>query len=188
LPPNIIFPQSSSSPQLTRTTQQRTLALDPTPILQFAAFSLLSTPLNCAWQEWLEARFPSKPGATRAPPAPTSKDEKPAPDSTTPSPSSSIGGVDPRNTAIKFALDQTLGAAFNTILFVVGISLIKGKGWDASVKAVGEDGMDIYWAGVKLWPAVSLLSFTLIPVKRRVLFGCLVGVVWGIILSLKVAK
>lgn len=48
--------------------------------------------------------------------------------------------------------------------------------------------MPIYWAGLKLWPAVSLISFTLIPVEKRVVFGSIVGVAWGIFLSLQAAK
>ena len=39
-------------------------------------------------------------------------------------------------------------------------------------------------AGYKLWPLVSLLQFTVIPVQQRVVVGSLVGVGWGIFLSL----
>lgn len=39
-------------------------------------------------------------------------------------------------------------------------------------------------AGYKVWPLVSLLSFTVIPADKRVLFGSLVGVGWGVFLSL----
>lgn len=39
-------------------------------------------------------------------------------------------------------------------------------------------------AGLKLWPLVSLLNFTVVPVERRILVGSLVGVGWGIYLSL----
>jgi len=34
--------------------------------------------------------------------------------------------IDIKNTAIKFALDQTLGAMFNTVLFIAGIGALKG--------------------------------------------------------------
>lgn len=39
-------------------------------------------------------------------------------------------------------------------------------------------------AGYKLWPLVSLLNFTVVPFQYRMLVGGLVGVVWGIFLSL----
>ena len=39
-------------------------------------------------------------------------------------------------------------------------------------------------AGYRLWPLVSLLSFTVVPFERRMVFGGLVGMGWGIFLSL----
>jgi protein Mpv17 len=35
-----------------------------------------------------------------------------------------------------------------------------------------------------LWPLVSLISLTLVPVERRMVFGSIIGVGWGIFLSL----
>jgi protein Mpv17 len=51
---------------------------------------------------------------------------------------------------------------------------------------MAQDFLDIYTSGVKLWPAVSLVSFVAIPADRRVIFGTLAGVVWNIILSFKI--
>ena len=42
-------------------------------------------------------------------------------------------------------------------------------------------------SGLKLWPMVSLLNFTVVPVNRRVVVGSLVGLFWGIYLSLMVS-
>lgn len=39
-------------------------------------------------------------------------------------------------------------------------------------------------AGLKLWPAVSIISFTMIPAERRVVFGSLVALGWNIFLGL----
>jgi len=39
-------------------------------------------------------------------------------------------------------------------------------------------------SGWKLWPLVSLLNFTLVPVEKRVLVGNIVGLLWGVYLSL----
>jgi protein Mpv17 len=39
-------------------------------------------------------------------------------------------------------------------------------------------------AGWKLWPAVSILNFTVVPVQHRILVGSVVGLFWGIFLSL----
>jgi len=40
--------------------------------------------------------------------------------------------------------------------------------------------------GYKFWPLISLISFVWVPVDKRVVFGCSVGVIWGIYLSLAV--
>jgi hypothetical protein len=42
-------------------------------------------------------------------------------------------------------------------------------------------------AGLKLWPFVSILNFTVVPADKRLLVGSLFGVVWGIYLSLMAA-
>jgi hypothetical protein len=39
-------------------------------------------------------------------------------------------------------------------------------------------------AGLKLWPLVSILNFTVVPVDQRLLVGSLFGVVWAVYLSL----
>jgi len=43
----------------------------------------------------------------------------------------------------------------------------------------------MYVAGAKVWPAASLISFAFVPVERRVIFGALIGVAWGVFLSLR---
>lgn len=40
-------------------------------------------------------------------------------------------------------------------------------------------------AGYKLWPLVSLLNFTVVPVERRVVVASVVGLGWGVYLALK---
>ena len=47
-----------------------------------------------------------------------------------------------------------------------------------------KDTLPIMLAGARLWPLVSLISFSLVPVEKRVVFGGAVGVVWGVYLSL----
>ena len=49
-----------------------------------------------------------------------------------------------------------------------------------------QDTLPLMLAGYKLWPLVSLLSFTVIPPEKRVIFGSLIGVGWGVFLSLAV--
>lgn len=43
-------------------------------------------------------------------------------------------------------------------------------------------------AGYKLWPAVSLLNYTVVPMEKRVVVGSLVGLGWGIYLAMRSAN
>ncbi|MCJ1314999.1 hypothetical protein MMC15_000313 [Xylographa vitiligo] len=93
------------------------LGLDFIAILQYLASTLLLTPPNFKWQEYLEAAFPGYPEQKGKQKIKLDNDGK---------------GVvveqklDLRNTAIKFTLDQTAGAALNTSLFLFIIKLLRG--------------------------------------------------------------
>ncbi|KKY21961.1 putative integral membrane mpv17 pmp22 [Phaeomoniella chlamydospora] len=88
------------------------------------------------------------------------------------------------NTAKKFAYDQTLGALLNTIAFIVGMGLLKGKTTSTIVADVQKDFWPITTNGLKLWPLVSLFNFAVVPVEKRVIVGGIVGIGWGVYLSL----
>jgi hypothetical protein len=99
-----------------------------------------------------------------------------------------------RNVFIKFLLDQTLGAMVNTLMFLVFMGYVNEPGAAAGkiepLQAVVKEINDKFWPmildGYKFWPIVSLISFVWVPVDKRVVFGCSVGVLWGIYLSLMV--
>ena len=89
-----------------------------------------------------------------------------------------------RNTAIKFALDQTIGAAANTVLFIAGIALLRGESFAAIQQSIQAQFLPMIFAGQKLWPLVSILQFTVVPFEWRTLVGSFVGLLWGVYLSL----
>ena len=100
-----------------------------------------------------------------------------------------------RNILIKFILDQTVGAVFNTLMFLVFMGYINDNGAAAGQKAgtwgnieaeIREKFYPMIMDGYKFWPLVSLVSFLWVPVDKRVVFGCSAGVLWGIYLSLMV--
>lgn len=89
------------------------------------------------------------------------------------------------NTAIKFVLDQTIGAAVNTILFSLAIAGFKGATIEQAMEAAREEFWPIMSAGWKLWPLVSAVNYTLVKsVEGRSLLGNLAGMAWGVYLSL----
>ncbi|PIB01194.1 hypothetical protein CB0940_00894 [Cercospora beticola] len=197
---------------LTAWRTQSPISINVVELLQFVVFSMLACPPNCLWQAWLEARFPAYPGQADHPTTTTPSDEKSRGHSTgthttddalhrrnadgrskgrpgqTGSKNDEAKKLSVKNTAIKFTLDQTIGASVNTVLFIAGIALLRGQ----DMRSISNDVHTKFWpmtlAGQKLWPAVSILSFTVIPLEQRMLFGSVAGLVWGVYLSLAAAS
>ncbi|KAH7398701.1 hypothetical protein DE146DRAFT_655348 [Phaeosphaeria sp. MPI-PUGE-AT-0046c] len=154
-------------------------SLNPGPIIKFVIFSIISNPPNIIWQSALENQFPTSVPVT------TKSGEK-----------KSATKVETRtsktNILIKFILDQTIGALVNTLMFLAYIAYVnasqqgKTDPWGAVVKDCSERTWPMMKDGYKFWPAISLISFVWVPVDKRVVFGCSVGVIWGIYLSLAV--
>ncbi|CBX93181.1 similar to integral membrane protein [Plenodomus lingam JN3] len=158
-------------------------------VYKFALFSVLSNPPNIIWQGFLEDQFPTNV-RTPAQPSSAQKGKKPDANQTT---------LSKRNVLIKFLLDQTIGALVNTLMFIAYMSYINhsqtsaqgqldmGGPWDAVKTDCGVKTWPMMKDGYKFWPLISLVSFLWVPVERRVVFGCSVGVIWGIYLSLAAA-
>ena len=157
------------------TTKQKPFTLNYTDLFHFILFAILSTPPNYMWQAFLEGQFPGY--------IPSSQSTKKTDDKAD-SNANAETRLSKRNTAIKFALDQTIGAAVNTVLFLGGIALLRGHGLDTCMQQCKDQFWPLIFAGQKLWPAVSLLSFTLIPLEYRTTFGGMVGLFWGAWLSM----
>ncbi|OPB41637.1 integral membrane protein,Mpv17/PMP22 [Trichoderma guizhouense] len=180
------------------------VTIDWVPVFQYVLFAVVSTPPNFLWQDFLESTFPAHP----SPKSPSNSKGK--------SPSSSPSQPPPlslTNTILKFLLDQTIGAALNTLLFSTFTHSLRqamvhapritnlpsaAKYW-SSAGAVDFNRVDFgrvwaaskaeFWglmfAAAKLWPAVSLVNFTLVKsVQGRNLVGALAGVAWGVYISL----
>lgn len=168
----------------------------------------LETRLSSVFRQvYLESTYPAHP-----PPPPTPHAKK-SDSRRLPQPRAPLSI---RNTLAKFALDQTVGAVVNTLLFSVFIhslqdamapapritSLPKAAAYWTTPGAIDLSRVSFvnvwavalaeFWpivsAGLKVWPAVSLLNFTLIKtVPARNLVGALVGVAWGIYMSIVAA-
>lgn len=158
---------------------QTPFSLDYNQVFKFALFSILSNPPNIVWQGFLEDQFPTNvPSASPPSEKPSSK-----PDPTKTS-------LSKTNVLIKFLLDQTIGAVVNTLMFLGYMGYINAQGkpgvnaWNHAATECGNKLWPMMKDGYKFWPAISLISFLWIPVEKRIVFGCSVGVVWGIYLSL----
>lgn len=136
--------------------------IDIPRLVRFITFTSLNTPPNIYWQAWLENTFPRfTPQPTQSPAAQSTPQDtkekavssalaidasvqrRTAAEKAHASPAGSSDGASQaqeqpklniRNTIIKFLLDQTLGAAINTLLFIAGVDLLQGQSW-AYIKA-----------------------------------------------------
>ncbi|ORY18872.1 hypothetical protein BCR34DRAFT_472986 [Clohesyomyces aquaticus] len=156
-------------------------SLSLAPIIKFAAFSIISNPPNIVWQNYLEGLYPT---SVQALPAKTESPKS--------NPALSKQATSYTNVMIKFALDQTFGAVVNTLMFLVYMGYMnssptgKNNPLNSIVNEIQEKFYPMIMGGMKLWPVFSIVSFLWIPVEKRVVAGCMVGVVWGIYLSLLV--
>lgn len=109
-----------------------TYVLDVPTLFQFVLFSILACPPNCVWQSYLEARFPAHQTELTVAEKEVLVDDTRGADTLNGHAHSSeikekvmVGDnskstgrrqLNLKNTAIKFALDQTVGAAVNVSL------------------------------------------------------------------------
>ncbi|KAL4898635.1 hypothetical protein BDV59DRAFT_167254 [Aspergillus ambiguus] len=139
--------------------------LDMQTLFQFTTCAFVSSPLIFLWVEALEKTFPGLN-------PPNEKEKKPKPN------------LNVKNVIFKIAIDQTVGAVWNTILFISTLGLLRGHSYEAISDQVRIDFWPMVTAGLKMWPLVSILNFTVVPVDKRLLVGSLFGVVWAVYLSL----
>ncbi|KAK9581242.1 hypothetical protein V6Z92_008329 [Aspergillus fumigatus] len=89
-----------------------------------------------------------------------------------------------KNIVAKVVIDQTIGGAINTVVFVMTMGLLRGQDFEVVKAQIQNDFWPIMFAGFKLWPFVSILNFTVVPADKRLLVGSLFGVIWAVYLSL----
>ncbi|KAG9236104.1 Mpv17/PMP22 family protein [Amylocarpus encephaloides] len=161
-------------------------AINWTPIVQFIFFCIMNTPPNFMWQSYLESAFPSTytsptPSAIAA--AATNNDKEL--DREEKKHEMVEEKLSVPNTLIKFFLDQTIGAALNTVMFSLAMAGFRRATFQQAVWSAREEFWPLMSAGWTLWPAVSALNFTVVrSVELRQLVGGLAGFGWNVYLSL----
>ncbi|KAL3471773.1 hypothetical protein BJX99DRAFT_236793 [Aspergillus californicus] len=147
--------------------------LDSQTLFQFTTSSLILSPLSFLWLEVLESQFPGSD-------TPVGKEKEKGKQKAKKT-------LKVRNTVAKIIVDQVIGGAWNTVAFIATMGVLRGEDYEVIKGHVLNDFWPIMLAGLKLWPFVSILNFTVIPADKRLLVGNLFGVVWGIYLSLMAA-
>jgi protein Mpv17 len=124
------------SPMMTATLQAAVLNLcscllatiishQTPPVIPLLIFTLIATPPNYLWQQYIERAFPGY--STRKLDLDSGEKED-----------TEVTKLNVGNTFIKFGLDQTFGAAVNTVGFLVGIRLLRGFPLEDCWQAVKE--------------------------------------------------
>ncbi|KAL4927503.1 Mpv17/PMP22 family protein [Aspergillus undulatus] len=146
--------------------------LDTQTLFQFTTSALILSPLTFLWLEALESRFP---GFEQRESEKGKKERENQPK------------INVWNTVAKIVVDQVIGGAWNTVAFIATMGMLRGHDYEVIKSDILNNFFPFMLAGLKLWPFVSILNFTVVPADQRLLVGNLFGVVWGVYLSLMAA-
>ncbi|KAF2138059.1 uncharacterized protein K452DRAFT_301432 [Aplosporella prunicola CBS 121167] len=182
---------------------ERAFMFNSPEFFRFVTLTLITAPPNYLWQGLLERTFPAyprdsiygaAPGAPiRSPRSSMSRDIEAGDGlekrddyvyASQPKPR-----ISKRNTITKWFVDCiTMGAIMNTVAFLVIMGIMKGQGTAEIGQNIRTETIPIIIAGYKIWPIASIISFSFIPVERRIVFLSCVGLCWGVYMSLVAAR
>ncbi|KAI1762575.1 hypothetical protein GGR53DRAFT_415451 [Hypoxylon sp. FL1150] len=164
--------------------ESRPFAFDVASFLRFVTVAFITAPPNYMWQQLLERTFPAyeRRAATGGDvEKQNASGEDAAPDRTP--------KLNLRNTAAKWFIDCiTLGAVFNTVAFFLLMGIMKRQSPDQIAANVRNETVPVIVAGYKIWPFASIISFSCVPVEKRIVFLNFVGLLWGIYMSLVASR
>ncbi|KAF4965457.1 hypothetical protein FSARC_6759 [Fusarium sarcochroum] len=180
--------------------ENRPVSLDILQLLRFVTLTLMTAPPNYHWQAFLERKFPAYPPG-KAPQLDRLRDLEMQPAEDAPELKEGYeermaqitkdkeSKFSMRNTLTKWFVDCiTAGAIMNTIAFLVLMGLLKGQGGSQIWSNIKTETIPIIVAGYKIWPIASIISFSFIPVHRRIVFLSFIGLLWGIYMSLVASR
>ena len=171
----------------------RPFVFDALHFLRFIGLAVITTPPNYKWQQFLEKTFPAYAEKSALHDVEAARPEKEKDKEEKPKAGSGAqhkvgkGGrkLNWTNTFAKWFIDCiTIGALVNTALFFIVMGLLKGQSSGQIVTNVKNETMPLIFAGYKVWPLVSIISFSFVPMELRIIFINIVGLFWGIYLSL----
>lgn len=158
--------------------------------LRFVTLTFITTPPNYVWQQWLERTFPAY--ERRLPTRDVENEMKSKEDGKAYEPGGSAehkAKLNIRNTVTKWFIDCiTMGAIMNTVAFFILMGILKQQTVAQIRQNIWTETIPLIVAGYKIWPLASIISFSCVPVERRIIFLNFVGLVWGIYLSLIAAR
>ncbi|KAI1168507.1 hypothetical protein F5B18DRAFT_595385 [Nemania serpens] len=171
---------------------ERPFTFDAAMFLRFVAVAFLTAPPNYMWQQLLERTFPAYERKRPSTGADSPRDLEKQLAAATPE---AGAGPEPKprlnlkNTFAKWFIDCiSLGAIFNTVAFFVLMGALKGQPAAVIARNIRTETIPVIVAGYKIWPFASIISFSCVPVERRIVFLNFVGLLWGIYMSLVASR
>ncbi|KAI0018976.1 hypothetical protein F4780DRAFT_748648 [Xylariomycetidae sp. FL0641] len=168
------------------------VAFDVAQFLRFVTLSFLTAPPNYLWQQVLERKFPAYERPAASPDGRDLEKQMAATDTTAPA---GAGAEEQplklnwKNTWSKWFIDCiTLGAIFNTVAFFVLMGILKRQPLAQIAANVRSETVPVIVAGYKIWPFASIVSFSCVPVEKRIVFLSFIGLLWGIYMSLVASR
>ncbi|KAI1326042.1 hypothetical protein F5Y16DRAFT_248479 [Xylariaceae sp. FL0255] len=166
---------------------ERPFSFDIALFLRFVIVTLITCPPNFMWQQLLERTFPAyeQRSSSSNNQRDLEKQEKPDGGSAPERPKK----LNLKNTFAKWFIDCiTLGAIFNTVAFFLLIGILKRQPMWLIAQNIRTETIPVIVAGYKIWPFASIVSFSFIPVERRIVFLNFIGLLWGIYMSLVASR
>ncbi|GAA5886441.1 hypothetical protein JCM16303_001410 [Sporobolomyces ruberrimus] len=185
---------------------------DAARTLRFAVFGASMGPLAGAWNKFLEVNFPLRAVPPAGPNA--SFDEKldkfpipelekelpkgarferggPRPGTSTAGVSSPTikteGAVSVKALLKRVAADQVGMAPISLLIFLFSMSLLEGLSGEETQEKIKDNYWPILFVNWQVWPLLQLINFRYVPLKYRVPFGSILGILWTGFLSFRTA-
>ncbi|GAA5826174.1 hypothetical protein JCM5353_003833 [Sporobolomyces roseus] len=184
-------------------------AYDATRTLRFAMFGASMGPLAGAWNKFLEVNFPLRTVAPAAPNAPLDEklDKFPIPELEKqlpkgarferggPRPGTGAGvetvqtesAVSLKALLKRVAADQVGMAPISLFIFLFSMSLLEGLNGEETREKIRNNYWPILFVNWQVWPLLQLINFRYVPLKYRVPFGSILGILWTGFLSFRTA-
>ncbi|KAJ8973608.1 hypothetical protein NQ317_010045 [Molorchus minor] len=99
--------------------------------------------------------------------------------------SKTIGDTGKAAVLKKVAADQLIFAPNFIVVFITTLNMLQGKNLENVKKELSSKYKDILITNYKVWPAVQILNFYLVPLHYQVLFVQTVAVFWNAYMSWK---
>lgn len=85
-------------------------------------------------------------------------------------------------------MDQLLFAPCMMLVFLTTLNTLERKSWEETQRHIKANYVDIMIANYKVWPAIQLINFYIIPTYYQLLLVQSIALFWNTYLAWKTAR